>query len=367
MKNLLLIAALALAAAPAMASKARLTALNKAAHLSDVQDVFGNASKLTNHGDWLTFEFGPQPTNAATSRTAPKAEGGFSRGMGEAKYGFYLGHQSTWVSETRSQAMTNVEDLATDNTMNLFYAMKGGDLAWGVGLEYSKTDKKSTVQKQSVMGLNGGITMGALAVGLTIGLENKYTSGASGDAGYIDFKGKSAFDLNGTYTMDTITYSFGYDMNGAKADTGAVPAETLDLVISRLSLGAENSMKADGADFFYGAKYMMDTVENKITGGTKTVTSKLPVYIGVEADAASWLVLRASVQQNVLLGTTKTETAGVGESDTIANDTVVAAGVGMKFGKLSLDGTFKSASGTAATGDISGNNFLANTALTYNF
>ncbi len=157
MKKIFLVAALAFAVNPAMASKARLSALNYSAHLSDIQDIFTNPAKLTQHTDWLTFEFGPTPTNNATAATAPKGEGGFSRSMGDSKYGFYLGHSSTWVTELRQGTY-----LAPDNTVNLFYANKAGDMAWGVGLEYSNTDKKSTTEQQTTTGLNAGMRMGPL-------------------------------------------------------------------------------------------------------------------------------------------------------------------------------------------------------------
>ena len=355
MKKTLLIAALTLAAAPAMASKARLAALNFAGHLEDIQDVFANPSKAANYGEWLTFEFGTTPSTNATAAADPKAEGGFSRAMGNANYGFYLGHHSTWITAARQAAY-----LAPDNTVNLFYGSKAGEMAWGAGLEYSNSNKKSTQQKQSALGLNGGVTMGHWDAALNVGLTNTYNN----DATSTEFKGKTGFDLSGSYTMNTMTFTAAYGMNGSGKEDVAGTA-THDTDISSMSLGVVNSHKKDGADFFYGAKYKMDTTKDKIPDN-KTETTDLPVFAGIEADATSWMVLRASVQQNFLLGTTKVTTAGSGgEADTTANNTTVNAGAGLKFGKMTIDGTLTAAASNTAA--LDGNNFLANGSLTYKF
>lgn len=357
MKKIFLIAALALAVNPAMASKARLSALSNSDHLSDIQDIFANPAKLTEHTDWLTFEFGPTPTTNATAATTPKGEGGFSRSMGDSKYGFYLGHSSAWVTDLRQGTY-----LAPDNTVNLFYATKAGDMAWGMGIEYSNTDKKSTTEQQSSTGLNVGMKMGALAAGLTVGLANTYKK----DSTSTDFKGKTAIALEGNYTMDTLTYSGSYAVNGGKEQVSGADSHNQDK--SAFLLGVTNSHKAEGSDFFYGVNFLMSTLTDKVTTvDSKTETTRLPVFMGVEADATSWMVLRASLTQNFILGSTKTTTLGVGQTDTIANDTVVAAGAGLKFGKLMLDATLKAASNDTTAGQVNGNTLLANAALTYNF
>jgi hypothetical protein len=108
------------------------------------------------------------------------------------------------------------------------------------------------------------------------------------------------------------------------------------------------------------------TVDKDKTPDNKTETTALPVFAGIEADATSWMVLRASVQQNFILGSKKVTTAGAGgDADTITNNTTVAAGAGLKFGKLLLDGTLEAANSTTAA--VNGNAFLANAALTYMF
>lgn len=355
MKNAILITAVALMATPAMASKARLNSLNNSAHLEDVQEIFRNSSKITAHGEWLTFEMGPNPGTTATD-TNPRAEGGFARSMGDANYGFYLGHRNAFaVSAPLGSRQTTY--LADENPVDLFYGSKAGDLNWGLGLHYSKSDKKTTQEKQDMTSLNVGVSGNNWDVAADIGLMNNYKNEAAG----VDFKGKTGIGVNGEYTMDTMTFSAGYGMNGGKT-TDAAGTTTVDLDKTAMQIGVVNSHKAEGSDFFYGVDYVM-TTNKEAAADTKTETSQLPVFAGIEANANSWLVLRASVAQNFILGSTKTTVAGTGEADTIANNTTVAAGAGLKFGKLLVDGTLSGSS----TGNINGNSMLANAALTYLF
>ena len=82
------------------------------------------------------------------------------------------------------------------------------------------------------------------------------------------------------------------------------------------------------------------------------------------------MVLRASATQNVLLGSTKTDDGAItstvtDQDDTVANNTKVAAGFGLKMNKWVVDGSWSAA--TSATGAINAGSLLTNVALTYNF
>jgi len=360
-------------AAPAMASKARLTSLSSAAHLSDIQDVFTNASKLTATGDWATFETGATPAaNKTAAGTSPQAEGGFARSMGDAKYGFYLGHSSQFVTATRlpntHQAPGGNEiHLIDENPLNLFYATKMGDMAWGIGMNYSNSNKKTASKKQSAMGINGGITMGNLDVGLDLGLSNSYKNDTTG--ALIDYKGKTSYQIAGRYVMNDLTIAFGLGAGGGKED--AVSTATYDISTSNYNLGVVKDHKADGVDFFYGASYAVETYKDGgnavATGRDKYEQTTMPVIAGIEADAASWLVLRASVKQNVLLGSTKDSFTNTSDdADSVANNTTVSAGAGLKFGKITVDGTLQ-ATESANAGKVNGSSLLANASMTYMF
>lgn len=357
MKKIVLSISMVLAAAPAMASKARVNALNRASHLSDIRDVLTNPALVLANGDWVTFEMGQTASATNSTTNDPKAEGGFSRAMGDSRYGFYMGNVPSWVTEFRPTTRA-----AAENPMDIFYASKMGDLSWGVDLYYSNSDKKTLKTKQNATALTFGAAQGAWDARLTLGLTNTHKDDVTAGS-EVDFKGTNAIQLSGNYTMDNMVYSAEVLMNGAKKSVGG--NDTADNKSSSYTLGAEYFNKKDGADFFYGVKYVMTETKQSIAPTSKTAETKLPIYVGVEADATSWMVLRASVKQNVLLGSTKSETNGAGETDTIANDTTVAAGAGIKFGKLTLDATIEGANDTSAA--LNGNKLFTNAALTYMF
>src|SRR5437868_7143606 len=153
MKKLLVITALTLASTSAFATKARMSSLSSSAQLTDVLTVFVNPSDLNLMGSWASFETGT--TGTSTTQTQPTAEAGFARAMGDARWGFYLGH--TGIATT-TRNLSGVTFFKEENPINLFYATKMADISWGLGLNYSSSDQKTT-GKQSAMGLTGGMRM----------------------------------------------------------------------------------------------------------------------------------------------------------------------------------------------------------------
>ncbi|MGZ3795579.1 MAG: hypothetical protein ACXVB1_04405 [Pseudobdellovibrionaceae bacterium] len=369
MKKLFIIAAVTLASGGAFASKARLQALGNAAHLIDVQTMFNNPSDITLMGDWATFEMGsngpftytPPAANAATTNH----EGGMVRAHGDARWGFYLGHKSPTVALSRSNAWTGGAGtiLNEENPIEVFYAQKA-DVSWGASLFYSNSDKKGPQLKQDTMGLRAGARSGAWDAYVNVGLSNNAKDSSA--ASVKEIKGKSAIKLAGGYTMDTMYFYGRYGMSGFKGS--AAGADTADLDGSQLELGVIDTIKGEGRDFFYGVSYHMDSYKQKVGTEQKSEATYLPVIIGVEGEANSWMTLRASVTQNVLLGTIKDEIglvtgAALTESNTWNNSTTVAAGAGLKFNKFTFDGTLGAANG----GVVNTTNLLANASLTYLF
>lgn len=356
MKKLLVITAVTLASASAFATKARMSSLGEARHLVDVQTIFVNPADLTLMGTWATFETGPTDP-ALTPAVNPKAEAGFARANGDARWGFYLGHtgRPSALRETASAA----HFLGEENPINLFYAAKMADISWGLGLNYSNSDRKAT-GKQSTTGLAAGMRMGLWDASLNFGITD------SAEVPTVDkWTGKNLMDLRAGYLMDTWYFYGQYTMDGGKNEPAGGGAATSDQENNSMRLGFINTNKVDGGEFFWGAAYAMSTTNDKAAGKNKVETTDLPVIIGIEADAASWLVLRGSITQTVLLSSSKTTPVGgaAGETQTLANNTTVAAGAGLKFNKFTLDASLAG----ATTGNINGTDLLANAGLTYNF
>lgn len=363
MKNTILIAAAIMMATPAFASKARLSALGDSAHLVDIQTSFEKPHEYTELGELATFEWGGQ--NAAV----PHAEGGFLRKHNEAAWGIYLGRQSSDFN-TLVNTVNGIGGAVPatfkfeENSLNLMYGAKAGALSWGLTFKYSKADDKTVAQaatdgpqKSDSMGLAFGITDGVWDAAAVVGLSGN--SSVDTNVGEYKIKNTGNNKVHGGMYFDTM-YAYGsFKMSGAKLETPAGTAQEIER--QNIQVGVVNTTKVEGADFFYGVSYLMGTEKEKVAD-TKTDTSSLPVIMGVEAEATSWLTLRASLTQNVLLGETKTAAA----KSTVADNTTVAAGAGLKFGKLSLDGVLTTGGGQLL--DNHGTDGLMSEAsLTYTF
>ena len=393
-------------AAPAFASKARMASLQNAASVTDTQSIFDNPAKSYLLGDFATLEMGA--TSATVDRTgantpenvitngsttgitlySPDAEGGFVKSYGDSKIGFYMGRRSPFTTRMRS-LMGYAGQI---NPIEVMYGFQAMDLKWGAALSYSKAEPKTAggQQKEDAMGVRIGAIGSNWDAGLTLGLGSNATGTAGNNIGIATvganadstYKGTTGFKVTGGYWFNTM-YVYGtYYQDGAKLEGLALtsPVATTAAVTieqSQYEVGVIDTMKADGMNFFYGVSYIgFKSKAKDITPGALDTTiqnaftqeqTQLPFILGVEADAASWLTLRASAKQNVILGSTK---VNAGEtSSNIANNTTVAVGAGMKFNKFTLDSTLAAGSVPASvgTGAINANNLMANASLTYMF
>ena len=357
MKKLLVIA-VALASVNAFATRARVTALANSPHLVDTQTVYTNPSDIFGLGDYVTLETGlTTGTNSSN-----QAEGMVVRTMGDAKMGLSLGHQSqnasTWG--LRPAAFGNQQ-----NPVEFTYGAKAGDMNWGATLVYSnyndKTAVGATVAKESSMGVRLGARANNWDASLRLGLANTAELGAGTKfTGTLGLGAKLGYQMDQLYWFGDVT-SVGYKVETAAGVESAKASNTM------FDVGVMTSVKKDGSEMFYGAKIVSDNTSETVADA-KITAMTLPVWIGLEVDAASWLTLRGSVTETVLLNNSKTTVAGTTTAETApgANNTVVAAGAGLKFNKIAVDGTLQ-ASGSAGTQQLNGNSLLSTLGMTYNF
>ncbi len=400
MKKILLLAAVATLSSPAFASKARLNALGNADHLVDNQVAFDNPATLAQFGDYATFEMGP--TNNSSSFVPgtttwedviaglpeqPQAEGGFVKSMDDQRFGMYFGRKSQFTDSARRA----FGFLRQENTLELQYARKA-DLNWGAALNYSSSDKKAdtpVARKQQAMGIRLGATTGNWEAFAVIGLGSTATglagtsllTGPEGtgvitggnfttlnndaDAKYT---GTAGFKLGAAYKMDSLRFYGKYYQDGFKFDSTVNSSfNGLKMEQSQFDLGAIDAIKHDGGHWFYGAALQMFNSKTSISNVDKKVTAMMmPFIAGIEHEALSWMVVRASVTQNVLLGSRKYDDgalAAIDEANTINNNTKVAAGLGLKLNKWMVDGALAAQS----TGSVNATNFMTNVAMTYMF
>lgn len=362
MKQLLVIA-VALASVNAFATRARVNALGNSPHLIDTQTVYGNpADMFYVGGDYVTIETG----KTAATGLNDGAEGMVVRSMGDAKMGLSLGHDSDVSILQRGSVAAlfpSKVNFLQQNPIELSYGVKTGDMAWAGTFVYSNYKSKTGInEKEDSMGLRAGLRMGALDAKLGLGLANNYQNDTDGK-----FKGTLSASLGAGYAMDNLYFSGFFRQAGWKTETTA-GTETAKVDYNTIEAKVTSSHKKDGSEFFYGAGLTNSTTKNSV-GDSKLTALALPVWMGLEVDAASWAVLRGSITQTVLIDDSKTEAAGttVAEFSPGANNTTVAVGAGLKFNKITVDGSLEGLSGATATQQLNGNTLLGSVGLTYMF
>lgn len=388
MKQLLVIA-IALTAINAQASRARVNALGGAAHLVDTATVHNNPADIfALPSDYVVFETGSTTGTAAGGGAAnattegSNAEGMIVRSMGDAKLGLSLGHQSnnaaSWGLRGLTQATADGLALRANqqNPLELTYGAKAADLAWAGTLVYSNFHNKRSVTdgaaatdiaKESSLGARFGLRASNWDAALRVGLGSnvQLVNGAKSE-------GNFSAGLNGGYWMENIYLHGAFSTaTGKQKDNDAAVnpnAELRKVSSESISVGALSTHKKDGSELFYGVQLASSTTKLDDTGvgQTKVTSLTLPLVIGVEVDAASWLTFRGSVTQTTLINDAKTTTAAganLVNSAPGAQNTAVNLGAGLKFNKLTVDGTLTA----AQTQQLNANTLLAQVGATYWF
>lgn len=340
MKRLIVLFASLALSIPALASKARVGALQGAFDIVDTQTIFYNPAHMHKLGSLLTFEMGG--TGAASN---PKAEGGFLMKRDDAKWGFYLGHASAMQNALRATSTTAYPKM--DNPVDFFYGQ--GEWAFDVGVSSSQDD--ATMSKQTTVTARFGMVMGdsQFSVGLESG-QAENSSGATTDK----FKGSPVIDAAYQLNSGEWSYEAGVNLADTKVDTSGVTSSVKE---TGFSLGA---LHRPMAELYYGVQFNSLVIDVE---GAKKTTTALPIFLGIEKDVFSWLAFRGSVKQNFLVGEVKDETVTPATKKTNLNDTTVSLGASVKQANFSLDGLIAG----STSGKIDGNNVLTTGAVTYWF
>lgn len=343
MKHLVFAAILTLAMPQAFASKARIDSLQGAIFLKDTQTVFLNPAHMHSLGQYLTFEAGGNAT------TGTKAEGGFLRNDGDVKYGAYLGHMSPFQNAYRASGYNlGGTFLAQQNPVSLMY----GKNDWGVVLDLSNSDKKSTSEKETTVGIRFGAQdqdseyyVSVDLLGQAEAASNKMSTTVLG-LGYEKASGFWYYGAALSYAM-------------TKADVAPASESGSEAILSLSALN--RSLKTDRADLYYGIG--LDLVSGKVASANRSIL-RLPLVLGLEHQTLSWLVTRVSVSQPLFISNAKDQVSTpAADTDTLGNSTRVAAGLGVKFQEFVIDGSVVA----ATNGNINGNQVLSQAALTYTF
>ena len=358
-----------------------MTALGNAPHVTDTQKIYTNPSDMFSFGDFVNLESGvttyatTPDCDTVTAGNQPckglNAEGMVVRTMGDAKLAMSLGHLSDnangFVGGLRS-GITGAGSAVSfqQNPIELSYAAKASDMVWGATLVYSNYNNKlaSAEAKESSLGVRLGARMGAWDFTLAQGFVNT----AESQAANLKFKGTAGTGLTAGYKMDNV-YAYGEArMVGFKTENRTSGAETSKYERTDLKVGAVVSDKKDGNELFYGASLAQANSKESVAD-VKASSLTMPVIVGMEVDALSWLALRGSLTQTVLLNDAKAETGSTTNIDLApgANNTLASVGAGLKFNKVTVDGTLSGLTGATSTQALDGNSLLTQVGFTYMF
>lgn len=356
MMKSLLIAALMVSSSSAMASSSRVTDLQGSLTSAfDHQDAFAEPAVMWSVADAFVAEY-----SGATGQY-----GTLIRSNGDAKWGVWLGRQSAGVTGLANKV--GFAQTTLDNPFYVAYSVKGDGLTWGAGLFYanSKKEKIAASYTKSAMGLNlsavGSNWRAYLNQGLSAKIETQDAAGTK--TGSFAMKGNTK--VGGQYDAEGMSYAASYTMAGAKEEDGTATILN-DIDTTELALYAESAVKGEAANFFYGAGFVMSSEKDAATAvDSKTSASNIPLWMGVEGEAASWLTLRSAYSQKLsLYDTTKTSAAGVdGETTSGTSAATITAGAGLKFNKMTLDMNLS----LAGAGAVNTTAIKTNAALTYYF
>ncbi len=384
-KQLTVALGLAVLATPVFASKARLQALGEdsygSAYINDNRNIWLNAAQINNHKDLVTYEFGGEQTRdeAATAR----GEGGVYKAHGNFVYGLHFGGASNTANGLR--AGSGLAGADENNNVDVFM---GGDagMKWGANLGYAKesNEVRANGASSESMRTRLGVIMGDTQVYGNINLINnaKGTNGAK-------FEGDLGYQVGAIHAWEGNTLFADYRSFDAE-NTSAAKVKN-DISLSQLEVGIGRVERLnDKTNLFAKASFLMANVENdrlkglapgQFGGACDTgldaiaceefSTSRVPVVVGIETEATSWLTLRASVAQ-AIWGSEEDKN----NERSIANSTAINAGATLKFGELSVDGVIGNGDATSAVagedtsagnGTIRTDSLMSRVSMTYRF
>ena len=423
---------------PANATIARLTALGMdetdnegSYYIQDDRNIFLNVANIHNYGDSVILEWGGSgqvvsPSLGLDTEDGPKAKGGFLRKSGDNVYGVYLGNESNTSSLLRTLATgANAAQAAlpvgqggadtdgtlsgSDNQLDLFYGGKSSFGDWGVNLVYASSSNEGTNRNNDTahavrLGLkNEG--WDAFANISTGNKAERVTTTAAGE-NFHQFEGSLGLHLGGGAKVGETGRVYGFvktfsweqtDSLGTTAGTllgpftdGRGQAGTVEGSFMTYAVGYGSVVKSGKGTWFSNIEYRHKEVELKFTTQAEAKNTYVPLTVGYEFDAASWLTLRGSVRHNII-GTMENNNYGSlnilasnvatgefgadtgGTKQTMANSTDISAGASFNLGSLRIDGFIGTTAGTrggaaeADEGVLALDNLLTRVAMVYNF
>lgn len=337
------------------ASQARVSAL-QSNHLNDTEYGFLFPTKLLELPDFILFQSGAtldpvvnrRPYVTIKSTFLPEKSDHYAMAL-------TLGRQSDLVdiARLRSNAVMTTNFERTSNPLEMTYAIRNEGNSYSLGLFYAdKNDKINQVGNHAGT-LNLGIRVDDFTFSTNIGLFNYVDDLATN--GHLSINQSFMGAL--VYEMDDI--HFIVDLSSSRVKRNILMTETNNIELLNYKMGVVKTTFNGSETIFYRINLETDQIKNR-TASFNSREIKLPLTLGFESVLTDEIKLRSSIKQVV----------GVSQSDDVPaglNTTTAAVGLGFNFKKLTLDGTLQGLVGSTATQELSANQFLTETSLTYWF
>ncbi len=328
---------------------------NGSYYINDARNMFLNPASIVKHKKKLMLELGAPTAAGAEGAGDSLAQGGFINTFGDFTYAVYLNNASDTMA-----AGAQAANIQPDGAIEVQLAGEGA-LNWGLGVTTAGNNQEAN--NSSYFGVRAGVEKDALAVFATVGLSSKINVGA-----LEALKGKLRVDAGATYKIDNMTVFGKYSTSTNDVNPGTGAFERNDTVLGA-GVGFQKEMTKNTNMF---TRVEADYATQKNAGTTTSKRYNVPLVLGAETQALSWLAIRGSIGHS-LIGQSVT-----GRAD-LTGLTTVAAGVGMTFGDLTVDGLVASGgqngvdqigmgTGPAAASNFGfGDNMITRIAMTYNF
>lgn len=408
MKKLLsMVLLLALVTPQAYASKARLLALGMdeidnegSYYIDDVRNIFLNVANVNNYSDTLIFEWGDEGNALGDGRAAldndddPKAQGGFLMNSGSFVFGAYLGNESNTSSllKIASSSQTSLDGgggqhqllQTTDNQIDLFLGSEASGVQWGMNVLYSSSEEESQNSEDE----GYAVRFGAIGekwntfANIGIGSNSKRTFTVNG-GGTHEFDGSLGLHIGGGYDIHDDARVYGYVKNfgwDQKDTTASTANQDVEGEFTIYSVGYGYTKELSDGTLYTDLSFKKKDIEIKYSAKAEASNTLVPLTIGYEAEATSWLKLRGSVTQNLYgkrnndnydslndvveqLAIAEFGADSSGKDATIRDTTDVRAGASLMFGDLTVDGLL----GTTTDGSLNFDEAMTRVGATYSF
>jgi hypothetical protein len=334
-------------------------------YVEDDRNIFRNPADINLYKKYATMELEFIPRGDSELSLIP--QGGYFTEIGKIPVGVYLGQgmaEGVLIGEEAFDA-TPMDYFLTTSDSNPVTFFIGGEAGfkWGFDIRVANAEKTINSSKATyqALALTLGFYVGDFQIYGKYGIrdQSKVTGpniledGTITGSGYI---GGVIYQLkNTTFLIDVIGGS-------SELSDRSVVDEDGKFKVDRLTLGIGHIYEINKSQKFYFNLNYEQTKKTNSIKDEKTTETNLPLILGFEADANSWLIIRGSVVQNFIFGVEKIETGGTTEeAPSPFNGAKVNFGATFNFGKLKVDGNL----GMDNVSLLNLNAFFANASITY--